>query len=149
MMNSKKRSQKGRPKGAGQYGGDSPDEFIDASPDSDGLSPRINSPRNLQDTKIYKDSVGGARAMWSNYVAFLARRFSDTPRKGQEQFIVRMSQTLTIGSAVLMTSLIYPFLPTLVRVVLLPAVMVASWWLGTRVVAPLMTVRFEKYLNQE
>ncbi|MBS1954914.1 MAG: hypothetical protein JST89_12050 [Cyanobacteria bacterium SZAS-4] len=145
-MNSRKQGQR---KGRGRGPADN-DQFIDATPDADS-SPNMRggSPRNLQETKVYKDSVKGARAAWQNYVAFLATKFHDTPRRGQEQFIVRMSQTLTIGSAVLITSLFYPFLPTLIRVFALPGVLVLSWWLGTKIVAPQMTIRFEKHLNQE
>lgn len=142
-------SRKG-PRKAGSRGTANNDQFIDATPDAE-TSPNMRggSPRNLQETKVYKDSVKGARAAWQNYLAFLAVKFHDTPRRGQEQFIVRMSQTLTIGSAVLITSLFYPFLPTLIRVFALPGVLVLSWWLGTKIVAPQMTIRFEKHLNQE
>ncbi len=147
-MNSRKQGQR---KGRSKLNGPADDgQIIDASPDADTQQNMSrNSPRNLQETKVYKDSVKGARAAWQNYVAFLATKFHDTPRRGQEQFIVRMSQTLTIGSAVLITSLFYPFLPTLIRVFALPGVLVLSWWLGTKVVAPQMTIRFEKHLNQE
>ncbi len=78
----------------------------------------------------------------------LSGRFRNTPRAGQEAFILRMSQAITIGSAGLIALFVYPFLPTLVRVFALPVVLVLSWLLGTKLVAPQMMSRVESYLNQ-
>ncbi|HEY9679471.1 MAG TPA: hypothetical protein V6C76_15795 [Drouetiella sp.] len=137
-------------KGGRKFNSPGNDQIIDATPDA-STSPNMrgSAPRNLQETKVYKDSVKGARTAWHNYLSFLSVKFQDTPRRGQEQFIQRMSQTFTIGSAVLITSFVYPFLPTLIRVFALPVVLVVSWWLGTKVVTPQMIARFEKYLNKD
>lgn len=102
----------------------------------------------IRRTSVYREEANNhIRQIWSNYIMFLRQRFRDTPRKGQEQFIMRMCQTLTIGAFILGTSLFYPFLPPMIRVVLLPGVLVLSWWLGTRVVARKAVSMFEQEMQ--
>ena len=127
-------------------------EGFDASPDpanTNGRKQQSQPPRNLQQTKIWQDTVGGVTGMWKQYVEILKQSFVRLPRDKQEFYILRLSQAVTIGSSILATSLFYPFLPTLVRVFVLPLVIVVSWWCGTRIVAPQMVVRMSKYLNKE
>jgi hypothetical protein len=140
-----------RGRGRGQRPGDD----IDASPggDDDGFgSPsssrsNMNNPRNLPDTKAWKEGVGGAKAAWGSYLNILSTRFQNSSRGEQELYILRLSQAVTIGSAMLVLNFVYPFLPTFARVLVLPAVGVLAWLLGSKVVAPTMVARFERYLN--
>lgn len=131
-----------------------PGDDIDATPggDDDRVPPppsggRMNSPRNLPDTKAWKQGVSGAKSVWSGYLSMMAARFQSTPRLKQDEYILRMSQIVTIGSAALVLSFGYPFLPTFARVLILPVVLVGAWLVGSRVVAPTMVARFEKHLN--
>lgn len=151
-MDLKKKSRnKGRPN-ASNNGSNS--DVIDASPDgsapvSKGKTARGSmQPNNLRETKIWKDSVGGAQGMWNQYIAFVGKSFENLPLEKQENYILRMCQAFTIGSTVLVFSLFYYFIPTIVRIFLLPVVLIGSWWLGTNVVTPLVMARFEKYLNK-
>ncbi len=148
-------------KGGGPRGGkkgDGPDRSIDASP---GNLPAEQSgkrfegggtgtgPKNIMETQAWKEGTGGARRLWSNYMNILAESFSRMPRDGQEQLIVRLSQVLTIGSAILILSFFYAFIPVFIRVLALPAVVVGAWYAGTKVVAPIMIARFDSYLNRD
>jgi len=127
-----------------------PNDIIDASPGDDSSRVRKGSqPRNIQETQAWQDGVGGARRMWNNYLTLLSTSFAKMSRQGQEQFITRLSQIVTIGSAALFTSIFYAFLPSIVRVFALPLVIVGAWWAGTNIVAPQMIVRFSQYLNED
>lgn len=138
----------------GKQGGRPEDslEGFDASPDSGNKNGRKNgsrSPRNIQETRVWKDSVGGLSSMWKQYVAILKQSFARLPRDKQEFYIIRLSQAVTIGSSILAISFFYPFLPTIIRVFALPLVIVVSWWCGTKIVAPQMVIRMSSYLNKE
>jgi len=132
-----------------------PGDDIDATPGGDDdpnappplRSKDMNSPRNLPDTKVWKEGVDGAKSAWSGYLGMLGGRFQNTPRAKQEEFILRMSQAVTIGSACLVFNFVYSFLPTFARVLVLPVVLIAAWLISSKVVAPTMVTRFEKHLN--
>ena len=79
----------------------------------------------------------------------LTTKFKQLPRAEQETLITRISQVVTMGSSVLVIQLFYSFLPLFLRVLALPLALVAAWWAGTRVVAPMMIIRYDKYLNRE
>lgn len=133
----------GSMKGRGSRGAD--DGRIDATP------PRGSSmgPRSIQDTQAFKDGQAGARRVWSNYTAMLRREFQNRSRFEQESLITRLCQVVTIGSAMLVMSLFYSFLPLFLRVFVLPGAFLVAYWAGTKIVSPIMIVRFDKYLNRE
>lgn len=106
-------------------------------------------PKSIQETQLYKDSVGSAQRFWNNYVNLLRTSFKNMPRAGQERLIIRFCQVITIGSSIWFLMFIYSFLPTIVRVFVLPVVVVASWWVGTRIVGSVMIERFSRHLNKE
>ncbi len=149
-------------KGGGPRGGkkgragDGPDS-IDASPGMPAQTEQGGKrfegggtgPKNIMETQAWKEGTGGAKKLWGNYMNILSDSFARMPRDGQEQLITRLSQVLTIGSAILILSFFYAFIPVFIRVLALPAVVVGAWYAGTKVVAPIMIARFDSYLNRD
>lgn len=123
------------------------DEIIDASPEAQGADP--NRPRNIAETKVWKESTGSAKRAWSNYVGMLGSRFQMMPRFDQEQFITRLSIIFTMGATIIVMVMFYSFLPTAVRLLALPGALVASYLVGLKIVTPIMLSRYEQYLNRE
>jgi len=125
-----------------------PDEIIDASP-GNGENQQSGGPRNIAETKVWKESSGSVKRAWSNYVGMLADRFQMLPRADQEQFITRLSIIVTMGATIIVMVLFYSFLPTAIRLLALPAALVAAYLAGLKIVTPIMVSRFEEYLNRE
>jgi len=124
------------------------DEIIDASPERhENVDP--NRPRNIAETKVWKESTGSAKRAWSNYVNMLGERFQMLPRFDQEQFITRLSIIFTMGATIIIMVMFYSFLPTAVRLLALPGALVASYLVGLKVVTPIMISRYEQFLNRE
>ncbi|HEY9772299.1 MAG TPA: hypothetical protein V6C81_00660 [Planktothrix sp.] len=128
------------------------DDGFDASPENTDLSlvqdnGNGQKPKNIMETKAWKESAGGARRFWHNYLNTLSTAFNRMSRPEQEQLITRISQIVAIGTAVITMNAWYWFLPQQVRVVALPAIVVASWFVGTKVMAPAMIARFEKHMK--
>lgn len=124
------------------------DTGFDASPQGDlsTTEPKAK-PKNIQETKLWKDGTGGARRFWSNYLTLLSTAFKRLTRRGQEELIIRVSTIVSVGTAIITLNAWYWFLPQFVRVLALPVVAVGSWWLGTRIVGPSMIERFASHLN--
>jgi hypothetical protein len=130
------------------------DQIIDASPgDTPPEGPMgiqsANRPANLRDTKAWQNVSGGIQGIWAKYLATLASAFSRMTRTEQIDLIIKGSQIVTIGVAVVGLGLFYYFLNVMIRVFATPALLVGAWWVGTNVVAPAMITRFGQYLNEE
>jgi len=136
------------------------DSGFDASPGgadlpavTDGASRFGNGkkggPKNIQETKAWKDSVGGVQRFWGNYVNTLKTAFKRMDRRQQEDLITRMSQIMTIGTAIITMNVWYYFMPQQVRVITPPIVLFGCWWIGTKIVGPSMIARFDHFLNPE
>lgn len=110
-------------------------------------SPDGAKPRSIQETQVWKDSTGGIKKMWGNYLNLLARTFSQLPREEQERYITRFSITIAVGAACVMASFFYWFLPPLVRVLIVPVFIGGAWWAGAKLIAPQVIARFERYLS--
>jgi hypothetical protein len=108
---------------------------------------KFKPPRNLKETKVWQETIGAAQHMWSNYVNVLGLSFSRMERTEQCSLILKLSQIITIGVAALATSFFYPFLPLFVRVIALPAIIISAWFIGSKVVSPVIIKRVEKSLN--
>ncbi|HEY9871094.1 MAG TPA: hypothetical protein V6D08_18150 [Candidatus Obscuribacterales bacterium] len=106
-------------------------------------------PRNIQETKAWKESTSGLQRMWHNYLNMLGTQFRRMSRADQEALITRLCQIVTIGSAALVTMLFYGFIPLFLKIFVLPGILLAAYWAGTNVVAPIMIVRYEQYLNPQ
>lgn len=108
---------------------------------------KFKPPRNLKETKVWQETIGAAQQMWSNYVNVLGVSFRRMGRIEQCNLILKLSQIITIGVAALATSFFYPFLPLFVRVLGLPVVIIGAWFIGSKVVSPVIIKRVEKSLN--
>jgi len=136
----------GKLRGAkGSRAADEPSASGNGSGDRKDLT-KVN-PKNITETPAFKKGMGGLGQMWSNYTAVLARYFAGMSRQDQEQLIVRLCQVVTVGCAIVLTTFFYQFVPLLVRVFALPAFIVGSWFVATRVVAPIIIAQFESKLN--
>jgi hypothetical protein len=150
---------KGKPRSS-MRGARQLDDGFDASPNapdlpavSDGGSRFGNGkkggPKNIQETKAWKESVGGVQRFWGNYVNTLKTAFKRMDRRQQEDLITRVSQIITVGTAIITMSAWYWFMPQQIRVIALPIVIVGSWWVGTKIVGPSMIARFDSHLHPE
>jgi hypothetical protein len=130
------------------------DQFIDASP-GDQVSELSTGqqfdrkPRSIQDTQAWKGGAKGLKNLWSNYISTLKYSFANMPRSTQLELISKGSIIVTMGVAVISLGLFYYFLPTIVRVFAAPVLLVAAWFVGTRLVSPMVADRLEPYLNAE
>ena len=101
----------------------------------------------IQDSKIWQNTVGPTKNAFTGYFGFLGKYFHNLPRFEQEKLITTHCQILTIGAAVVLLTFVNPFLPTLIRVLLLPALFIFAWYMGTKVVPVIVIKRMDKYLN--
>ena len=104
-------------------------------------------PRSIQDTQAWKDSTGGLRKIWNNYLRLLGSTFQQLSRTEQIRYIERFSITIAVGAACVMSSFFYWFLPSLVRVLIVPVFLGAAWWTGSKLIAPQIIARFDQYLK--
>ena len=86
--------------------------------------------------------------MWSRYVNLLIASFRRMRRQDQCELITRLSQIVTSAVAPLVMALIYQSLPLFVRVLILPAIAIAAWMIGTRIVSPVVIKRMGRHLSQ-
>lgn len=97
--------------------------------------------------EMWNQGKKGLSDLWKNYLQMLQRDFQKRPRESQEQLILRLSQVLTIGCVVVLLNFFYSFIPSVIRLFAFPLLLVASWFVATRAIAPMIVVRFEDHLN--
>jgi hypothetical protein len=130
------------------------DQFIDASPgdqvsDISAGQQLGSKPRSIQDTQAWKGGAKGLKSLWNNYLGTLKDSFANMPRSTQLELINKGSIIVTMGVAVISLGLFYYFLPTIVRVFAAPALLVTAWFVGTKLVFPMVRDRLEPYLNAD
>ena len=130
------------------------DQIIDASPGDNpqemAMSPTSGArPANIRETKAWQNVSGGIKGIWSTYLQTLSNAFGRMNRDEQVDLIVKGSQIVTIGVAVVGLGLFYYFLNVTIRVLLTPALLVGAWFLGSKVVAPVMVDRLNQYLSPD
>ncbi len=111
------------------------------------LPSRKSGQKSIKDNKALREGMGGLNALWGTYTSTLSAYFRRMSRNDQEQLITRLCQVITVGSAIVLTSFFYQFIPLLVRVFTMPVFIVGSWFVATRVVAPIIIAQFEDKLN--
>lgn len=109
---------------------------------------KSRGPKNITETKGWQQSTSGLKQMWGNYVAILAEQFRRLDRPNQEQLITRLCQVVTVGCAIVLTNFFYQFIPLMIRVFAFPAILLGSWWVASKVVAPIVISQFEDKLNK-
>lgn len=117
---------------------------IDARPD-----PGTSRPQSIRETKVWKQGSSEVNRAWSNYKTSLIRAFKRLSRVDQESLITQICMITTMGVSMLLYMFIYPFLPLFIRLFALPLVLIGSYWAGTKLVAPIMIVRFDSLLNPQ
>lgn len=140
----KLRGTPGQGKGAGSS---SPDGSKDLPTMGSEEANGKKGAKNITETKAWKEGMGGFRQIWGNYIQTLIVYFKRMTRVEQESLITRACQVITVGCAIVLTTFFYQFIPTLIRVFALPAFIVGSWFVATRVVAPIVIAQFENKLN--
>lgn len=68
-------------------------------------------------------------------------------RQEQERAITTMCKIVTIGTATVLVSLFYPFIPPLIRLFSIPAVLFGSLLVANWCVSPILLSQFEDKLN--
>jgi hypothetical protein len=110
-------------------------------------SKKSKPPQNIKETKIWQQTVGAVQQMLAAWLNMLRVSFLRMGRADQQKLITNFSQIITIGVSCLALSFVYQFLPLLVRVLLLPTVIVAAWWVGSKVVPQVIIKRFGSFFN--
>ncbi len=103
------------------------------------------SPRSNKE--MWAQGKKGLSDLWENYVQLLQRDFNRRTRESQEQLILRLSQVITIGCVVVLLNFFYSFIPSFIRLFVFPVILVISWFVATRAIAPMIVIRFEHKLN--
>lgn len=109
----------------------------------------LPSGRNITDTDGWKTGKTGAKRIWANYKKSLRDHFNNMTRAEQEDLIDKFSMIITIGVTVVVVLIANPFIPRLIRVLGVPLALMASWWAGRRIVAPVMIDRLEHLLKKD
>ncbi|MBP6747214.1 hypothetical protein KA344_18430 [bacterium] len=140
--------------GAGSKKPDPNKAVFDATPEEDGADISHDGksalkPHDIRDTKAYLKAQNGAKRMWSNYVAFLGSSFQRMERDEQIATIQKFSMVFSIGIAALAISCFYSMLPQPIRVIAVPIAIGGAWWFGTKVIAPQLVNRLDKYIHPD
>lgn len=147
------KASKGR-MGGGSKKPDPKKAVFDATPEEDGADISHDGksavkPHNIRDTKAYLKAQTGAKRMWSNYVSFLGESFQQMERAEQIAIIQKFSMAFSIGIAVIAISMFYSLLPQQLRVVVVPLGVGGAWWFGSKVIAPQIINRLDKYIHPD
>jgi hypothetical protein len=105
--------------------------------------------RNITDTEGWKSSRKGVKRVWGNYKKLLTESFNNMSRSEQEDLIDKFALIFTIGVTCLVVLLFSPVMPRLVRVLGVPAALIAAWWAGRRIVGPVIIDRMSHLLKRE
>lgn len=136
-------SRKGRPRNPRE-------QVVDAAPGDDDLGLAVGRPpQNITDTKAFKAGQQGANRMWNNYKTHLITNFKRMNRDDQEALVQRVCVIVTIGVTGIGLLLFYQFIPRLGRVFGVPAAIYGAWWLGNRIVTPVVLDRLSGILNAD
>lgn len=155
IRGNKKDSRRGPDNSARRPRSESGEDEIDMSPGSNFSPPRRQaggrqgSPRSIQETQAWQSSQAGLQNMWANYRRVLKTSWQRMPRTEQEALITRLCQIVTMGVSVLVLMFFYSFLPKLIAIFAVPGVLVASFYTGTKIVAPIIAAQYDQYLNKE
>ncbi len=103
----------------------------------------------IQDSKVWKDSVGTGQKLWGNYLNVLSTYFQRMSRYEQEELITKFSWILTLGGAALAWCQIYPLFHPIIRIFAFPITCVAAYWFGKNIVSKIMIERLGRYLNNQ
>jgi len=123
------------------------DDF-DATPPGDGdISDRGNRPEIPPSFKVGQGK--GLKKYIDAYRLFLINSFRSMPREQQIVTINRFAQILCIGISVVILQLFYSVLIPQVRIISLPLIVGAAWFVANKLVAPALIKRLEKYINRD
>ncbi len=147
------KASKGR-MGGGSKKPDPKKAVFDATPEEDGADISHDGrsavkPHNIRETKAYLKAQTGAKRMWSNYVSFLGDSFQQMERAEQIAIIQKFSMTFSIGIAVIAISCFYSLLPQQLRVLVVPIGVGGAWWFGSKVIAPQIINRLDKFIHPD
>lgn len=132
MSVGKKKPAKGAFNGAFNGALKGRDEVFDASPDA---GDKADSASKVK---------GKAAGFLQKYTNTLKASFDEMNSDEQEALITRFCYVISIGIAMVGLSCFYTILPPLIRILALPIVLTAAWFVGSKVVAPAMIERFRK-----
>jgi hypothetical protein len=121
---------------------------FDPSAIQDPGSPKTHV-KNIRDTQVWKASVSGISGMWGNYLNILQRSFQRMSRLEQESLIRKICIAITLGIACLVAMFFYGMVDRTIRLIGLPLFILSAYWASTKIVTPMMIVRYDQYLNKE
>ena len=131
--------------------GKSQDTGFDATPPDDGIDiAEEKKPKSeFRSNKAMDQGKKGVKKLLDSYTAFLKKSFRNTPRYQQEAYINRFSQIVCIGIAVVILQSFYSVLLKEVRIISLPLLVGAAWFIANKVVTPAIIKRLGNYMNDD
>jgi hypothetical protein len=127
-----------------------PRDEINAAPGDDDVALAVGRPpQNIGQTKAWKAGQQGMGRMWNNYKSHLVNSFRRMSRADQEALVQRVCMIVTIGVAGIALLLFYQFIPRLGRVFGVPAAVFGAYWMGNKIVTPVVLARLEDVLNRD
>jgi hypothetical protein len=128
----------------------SQDTGFDATPPDDGIDIADEKNRNQKPRQNTPMSEGkkGLKKLLDSYTGFLQKSFRNTPRYQQEAYINRFAQIVCIGIAVVILQSFYSVLLKEVRIISLPLLVGAAWFIANRLVTPAIIKRMGNYMNE-
>ena len=81
---------------------------------------------------------------WNRYIQIIEAGFKRLSRDEKERLVTRMCQVITVGCAVVLASFFYQFVPTLIRAFAIPAFIIGSWFIATKMRIPLTASKYGK-----
>lgn len=129
-------------------------DVFDATPEEDGVDishdgKSAGKPHDIRDSKAWKKGQKGVQKIIQNYFDFLGNFFRQMDRDEQISTVEKFCVVLTVGISMVVLACFYSLLLQPIRVIALPLVLGFAWWLGSKVITPVMLARLSKYIHPE
>jgi hypothetical protein len=121
---------------------------FDATPPGDGdMTPSNGKKPPLQKMDPINEGKRGVKKFITSYKEFLITSFRTAPREQQESWIHRFAQICCIGTACVTLNSFYSVLLPPIRIIALPIVAAAAWYVANKMVAPAIIKRLGDNMN--
>jgi hypothetical protein len=133
-----KKPKKGPPKIGG----------FDATPPGDGnMGPGNGKKPNPGTPNPLNEGKKGIQKFLNQYKTFLIVSFRGSPRIQQESWISRFAQICCVGISCVILNSFYSVLLPVIRIIALPIICGAAWFVANKVVAPAIIKRLGNNMN--
>lgn len=107
-----------------------------------------SAPRSVMETEFVQKSKKGIGRIWSGYISFLANYYRNMSKEEQDKLISQFSLVITMGVTAIILAMFYSFIPAGLSVFIVPIILGASWWAGSKIVPPIVIARLEDEIKR-